>query len=122
MGRSMRDNSRPFGFAEMLRDVLVTSMSRGQFPFALLGLIVLVILVKMPSADVSALVFRILELVSHGDLVGTLAAISLAAGWRWHARYLRRRLSEESRKYLSASAALPREVPAADPLSDEVSS
>jgi hypothetical protein len=56
-GQSKERVSRPLGFAEMLRDILVASIGRGQFPVALLGLVALVSILKMPAADVSSLYF-----------------------------------------------------------------
>lgn len=78
-----------FGFAEMLRDVLVSSITRGQFPFALLGMVTLITILKMPSADVSRLVFRIVDLLSAGQLLGYLSAVLLLLGWMGHVRVLK---------------------------------
>jgi hypothetical protein len=60
-GQSKERVSRPLGFAEMLRDVLVASISYGQFPYALLGLVSLIAILKMPCGDVSRLMFGLVE-------------------------------------------------------------
>ena len=92
------------GFAEMLRDVLVASISKGQFPVALLGIIVLASVLKMPPADVSTLVFRIVELLSSGRWAGYVLALLVSLGWWRHARYLRHSLDAEMRRMNLAHA------------------
>lgn len=49
------------GFAQMLRDVFVTSINKGQFLVALIGFIVAIVILKMPPNDVSRVVFRIVD-------------------------------------------------------------
>jgi hypothetical protein len=82
----------------MMRDVLVASIHRGQFPPALLGLIVLALILKMPAADVTAVLFQLLTLPGrHGGLSFTLALL-LATGWFFHARLQRRWIGDERRR------------------------
>lgn len=90
MGSSARESR--FGFAEMLRDVLVASISRGQFPFALLGMVTLMAILKMPSADVSRLVFRVVEILSDGQWLGYAFAVLFLLGWAGHVSVLRHAL------------------------------
>jgi hypothetical protein len=89
-GQSKERVPGSLGFAEMLRDVLVASINRGQFPFALLGLVVLVSILKMPAADVSTLVFRLVESITGGPAMGYVLAALMLIGWSWHVSYLRR--------------------------------
>jgi len=87
---------------EMIRDVLIASMNKGQFPLALVSLIVVTLILKMPSDDVSKLVFSLIEKLESGVLVTNLMLIASLGGWFFHAKYQRRiitveieRLSEE---------------------------
>lgn len=68
-GRGSQSPAHPFGFARMMRDVLVASIHRGQFPPALLGLVILAIVLKMPSEDVSKVLRRFLGLLERHEAV-----------------------------------------------------
>src|SRR5687768_5813132 len=61
--------------AAALRDVLIASINKGQFPFAMLGLVLLTLIVKMPSEDVSKLVFRLVDGVERASLLGYLLSL-----------------------------------------------
>jgi hypothetical protein len=54
----------------LLRDVLVASMNKGQFPIAALSLISIIVIIKMPSSDVAKLVFRMLGTAEELRVVG----------------------------------------------------
>src|SRR5262245_26218982 len=84
-----------FGFAQMLRDVFVASINRGQFLLAIVGLLLALMILKMPPEDVSKLVFRLLESIENGKILGYVLAIILAMGWFWHARWQRRMITDE---------------------------
>jgi hypothetical protein len=81
--------------ATALREVLIASINKGQFPFAMLGLVLLALIVKMPSEDVSELVFRLVDGVERGSLLGYLLSLFVLAGWYVHARYQRRVIARE---------------------------
>ena len=79
----------------MLRDVLIASMNKGQFPLALGALILIVLILKMPAQDVSALVFRLLNAVEGWRIAGWLIAVITVAVWYFHTRSLRRICARE---------------------------
>jgi len=79
----------------MIRDVLITAMSKGQLPLAIFGLILIIICVRMPSDDLSKLVFKILEWATLSRLLGYIIAILALVGWFIHARVQRRIISRE---------------------------
>ena len=74
----------------MLRDVLIASMNKGQFPLALSALFFIVLILKMPSRDVSILVFRLLNAAEVGRVAGWAIAVVMVAVWYFHTRSLRR--------------------------------
>jgi len=82
-------------WATALRDVLIASINKGQFPFAILGLVLLALIMRMPPEDVSKLVFRLLDGLERGSLLGYLLSLLFLAGWYVHARYQRRVISGE---------------------------
>ncbi len=53
-----------------LRDVLVASMSQGLFMIAVVALLISIILIRMPQADVSKLAFEILGLFKDYKTLG----------------------------------------------------
>lgn len=86
------------GFWHMWRDVLVTSMNKGQFPVALVGMIFLVMIIKMPGADVSKLVFQIFADVKAGWLAGYAGCFGLVVAWFLHSKRQRRISASELRR------------------------
>jgi hypothetical protein len=79
----------------MLRDIFVASINRGQFLLAIVGGLLALVIVKMPGDDVSRLVFRLVESIESGKILGYVLAMVLAIGWFWHARWQRRMITEE---------------------------
>jgi hypothetical protein len=79
----------------MLRDVLIASINKGQFPLAILGIVVVAMLLKMPGADVSRLVFDLLAGLKDGALLGYVIAGFALTGWFLHARWQRRVMTQE---------------------------
>jgi hypothetical protein len=83
---------------EFLRDVLIASMNKGQFPAALIAMIVLSMIWRMPPADVSKLVFRLFDVAQEKSLVGYVAAVIFLFGWLFHTRYQRRLITREMQR------------------------
>ena len=83
------------GFWTMVRDVLIASMNKGQFPLAMVGMIVLTIIFKMPAEDVSRLAFQIITDLKAGYLLGYVLSIGSVSGWFIHARWQRRSITVE---------------------------
>lgn len=82
-------------WANAFRDILVASINKGQFPLAILGLVAMSLIWRMPSEDVSKLVFRIVDGLERGMLLGYGLALVAFGGWYVHARYQRRLISVE---------------------------
>jgi len=79
----------------MWRDVLIASLNKGQFLIGLVGMIFTIMILKMPSEDVSKLVFEIINDLKDGSLYGYLGGIISIMGWFLHAKGQRRRISKE---------------------------
>lgn len=82
-------------WASALRDILIASINKGQFPFTLLGLVLLALIMKMPPEDASRLVFRLIDGGEGDSLLGYLLSLLLLVGWYLHARYQRRVIAAE---------------------------
>jgi len=91
-------NRTKVGFWAFLRDVLIASMNKGQFPAALIAMVVLSIILRMPPSDVSALMFRLLDVAEEERLIGYVLAVVSLLGWFFHARYQRKLITQEMRR------------------------
>ena len=79
----------------MLTDVLIASINKGQFPLACLTLFGMFMVYRMPSADVSKLVFQIVEHVANGSFIGYMLSVLFGGGWLLHARWQRKIITGE---------------------------
>lgn len=85
-------------FFQMLRDVLVASLNRGQFPVAIMGLIVVITICRMPPADLSRLMFRLLDAAEAHEYGGYVLSLMITIGWAIHGRRQRREIAAEIRR------------------------
>ena len=83
------------GLFTMVRDVLVTSINKGQFPLAIIGLLLSVVIIKMPDNDVSKLVFLVRDDLIKGWLSGYVLFVFAVFGWAVHIKKQRNWWSEE---------------------------
>lgn len=94
-GRFTKPKTRDVGLWHMLRDVLVASINKGQFPAAILGLVLIVLLLRYPAQELPELVFQFLDRLADLSLLGYVLAAVLGLGWFVHARWQRRMLGGE---------------------------
>ncbi|SRR6266542_7075026 len=97
---------------QMIRDVLIASINKGQFLLALVAAVLCLILWKMSPADVSRLAFEILDGLKTGQLGGWVISPVAIIGWFVHSRWQRKiftqemlRVSEERNKWQEKSGA-----------------
>lgn len=76
-------------WAQAARDVVLRAMDTGQLPFVACWFIALLLLLKMPSSDVVALVHSIISKLEHGELIAYVLLLLSWAGWYVHARLVR---------------------------------
>lgn len=69
---------------------------------AILGLVAMSLIWRMPPEDVSELVFRIVDGLERGVLLGYGLALIAVGGWFVHARYQRRVISMELSRSLGS--------------------
>lgn len=85
-------------WAQAIRDMIVTSMNRGQLPIlGALGLAGLLIF-RMPEDDISTLVFEILSSLKTGELWAYVAEFFTLGAWFAHAKIMRKMFSKEAER------------------------
>jgi hypothetical protein len=77
-GSNFPERSRRFGYAEMLRDVLVTAIEEGQFLLAVIGLVSTIVVLKFSAQELIALIVKVLDSLERAYVLGYLAAAVLA--------------------------------------------
>ena len=81
--------------AQAIRDVFITSINKGQFPFAVLGAIVLVLVWRIPEDEVVPLI----KWMGHGlagySYVGYVLCVVAVFCWYYHAQLIRKEFSEK---------------------------
>ena len=87
------ERSHRFGFAEMLRDVFVASMERGQFAIATSSLVVTIIVLKLSGEAINGLIVRFLDALERACFLGYVLAVVLAVAWFWRSRRQRQATS-----------------------------
>lgn len=92
--RNRQDHAK-VSVAQAVRDVLIVSMNKGVFGLALVALVVVVVLYKMPPSDVSKVVFEIGQNLMRWQAAGYCLAAIMSVGWPMHARYQRRQFQQE---------------------------
>ena len=85
-------------FWAMMNNVIIASLGRGQLLPALLFFAYILMVLKMPSADVSVLMFGILSGLEKGSLLGYVLAVALVFGWFLHVKWQRRRFEADMRR------------------------
>ena len=96
----MANKPQPAGvtWAQAVRDIVVASINKGQFLVAIVGIIFLVMVVKMPEKDVSKLAFEIVQDLKTLHLLGYALFIVTLGFWYLHAQLMRRLLHGKSPK------------------------
>lgn len=75
------------GLYGFLRDVLLASIDKSQFPFALAAIILLSVIWKLSPTDLAHLLMRLVTFAERRSVVGYVMAIVSAAGWLVHVRF-----------------------------------
>lgn len=96
--RALDSNRRGMTFSHMLRDVLVASLHKGQFPVAIIGVIVIIAVLRMSPADLSRLVFRLLDAAETHEYGGYALSIVIALGWGLHSKRQQRQMMVEIKR------------------------
>lgn len=88
----------PTNLWDTLTSVFVTSMNKGQFPAAIIGLILVIVVSRLPPEDLSALAFAVKNDLVSGALLGYVVALLTTTGWFFHARWQRKTIYLEMQR------------------------
>ncbi|MDE3983536.1 hypothetical protein NUS48_12090, partial [Glaesserella parasuis] len=86
-------------WAQAVRDVLNTAMNRGQLPLLFILLCCFLVLYRLPEEQLSLLVFKIMQGLKDGYLVGYALVVVILVIWYWDSRRIRRKYAELSTQY-----------------------
>jgi hypothetical protein len=97
-------NNRPNAWG-MIRDIFIASLNKGQFPIAVFGIVLIILVAKLPSSDASKLLFELVQLFKEMHLLGWLLSFVFLILWYLNARKLRKfhtfeitRISQEKKE------------------------
>lgn len=85
-------------WAQALRDLGINSMMTGQFPFFCLFMLTLVVVISLPSSDVSLLIHRLVDHLIKLELIAYILWLSTVFLWFIHVRYLSKSHAEEYKR------------------------
>lgn len=85
-------------WAQAARDIVVTSMNRGQLPILGMIAVAMVLVLKMDEVTASAFVVSIVEALKSGALLGYFLFVVSIAGWFFHAKWMRKMFSQETKR------------------------
>jgi hypothetical protein len=91
----------------MLQSVLLASIEKGQFVIAILGIVAVVMLLKMRSADVAQLALRVLDVVQSRSFFGYVFGLAALMGWRVHVRWLKHSYELKLDRWTKSSGSSP---------------
>ena len=99
MGTSTKPSGAPaaakVGTAQAIRDVFIASINKGQFPFAIVGAIVLLLILRVPEAEIVPLLHWMVETVGSIYYVGYFLSVALVFSWYFHAQRIRREFATQ---------------------------
>lgn len=95
MSNKKKSSSNKVGIAEAIRDVFITSINRGQLPVLGLISIILLIIYKIPSADIIILIHDIVHELGIISILSYLLNIGIVIAWSIHAKSVRQMHSNE---------------------------
>ena len=90
-----KNNRGTVTWAQAVRDIINVAINRGQL--IPLGIIVIVLLIiwKMPEDQILVFCREILAMLKKGELISYVLCPSLAMGWFFHAKSMRKHFSNE---------------------------
>lgn len=87
------------GTAQAVRDVFIASINKGQFPFAIVGAIVLLLLIRIPENEIVPLIHWMVEAVGSLYYIGYLLFVMTVFAWYFHAQRIRHEFESQFEAY-----------------------
>jgi hypothetical protein len=83
------------GLFQMMRDVFLASIAKGQFPIAIFGCALIIMVFRMPPEDLTKLAFRLVEAAERRATFGYVLFVLTLGLWFVHSRFQRRKYGDE---------------------------
>lgn len=114
-----KDIKLKIGFWHAARDIFVTSINKGQFPLALLGAILLLMVFKMPWEAIRDLLHGFMDKLERGSLAGWILWLLTSLGWVYVSKRSRKTHITEVRRVAKEKSVLHQELLGQDAPSSE---
>lgn len=82
-------------FWGMIQNVLIASLNKGQFIIGIVGIVLIILTIKLPSNDAKDLITQFIEVLKDWKFLGWFTSTLLSVGWFFSNKRLRRIYSEE---------------------------
>lgn len=92
---SRANQNRQIGWPQAIRDIVLRIVSKGQLLLLIVGMILLIIVLRMPQEEVGHLALRLVEVFETEKLLGYLFAFCILVAWTVHSKYQRRIIHDE---------------------------
>jgi uncharacterized membrane protein len=95
MARDSKRQRQHVGWAQAFRDIGIRIVSKGQLLLLLAGIVLIIIVVRMPEKDVGNIAIRIFEILETRKLVGYILFFVALVAWAIHAKFQRDSIQQE---------------------------
>ena len=89
------------GPSQAVRDVFIASINKGQFPFAIVGAIVLLLIFRLPANEIVPLIHWMVEKLSSIWYLGYFLFVCTVFAWYFHSQRIRREVTDQMNAYKS---------------------
>lgn len=92
--------AKPTGYtwAQAVRDIVVTSINRGQLPILGMIAVALLVLYRLPEGDIAKLALEVVESLRRGEFWAYLIELATVVAWYVHSRAMRKAFSDEAER------------------------
>jgi len=104
MASGNNQNNRP-NLWGMIQNISIASLNKGQFPIAMVTILLLILIIKLPPEDASKLLFDILELLKSMHILGWILSLISLVAWYLNTKHIRKihvievnRIAEEKKE------------------------
>lgn len=108
--KNKKPKNNDIGWAKAFRDIVVTSMNKGQFPILCIFIPIFIILWRLPEKDLSDIVLKMVDYFAKGELVSYVLLLAVLIGWFVQAKTARTYHTEEMNRVAQEKSRLQNEL------------
>lgn len=97
------------GAAQAIRDVFIASINKGQFPFAIVGAILAILLLRVPQEEIVPLIRWMVETVGTTSYFGYVLFVVTVFAWYFHAQRVRKEFISQFDAFRLGQKATPKQ-------------